>query len=360
MHRPASEPRAGFSLIELLVVITILGILAGLSYAVLSTAGAKARVNATKTTIDQINEVLQERYRKFNQDLTKQESERRRESAWGNILGDATAASSGALTVISLYNSGGNSPGTLTLDAAKALVRQDRYRGLFPQAGADLGGFDRNVSTAADNSPLYGNGTNGRLTSYVTKHGAALSDFTTSPEAESSELLYFIIVEGADGVASDILNNIPPKHVGDSDGDGLPEFLDDWGHPLRFYNAPTSMYADTSVATALFPGFSQSGKDPLDNGAAIGSFSNANDVDYFTGPYNLNFSAGAVTGLPFESAYHQRGVNFTPLIVSMGPDEDLGLYEPNDTTTATSRLGGVRDAGAATDNITNIQPAGGQ
>ena len=86
-----------------------------------------------------------------------------------------------------------------------------------------------------------------------------------------SEMLYAILVEGL-GPLGSVFNrdDFTDREVQDTDGDGLPEFVDAWGEPLQFYRWP--IYYGTAaglvrLADRLHPynGFSQTRQqDPLD------------------------------------------------------------------------------------------------
>ena len=54
-----------------------------------------------------------------------------------------------------------------------------------------------------------------------------------------SEMLYAILVEGRGPFGSSFnRDDFTDKEVRDTDGDGLPEFIDAWGQPLQFYRWP--------------------------------------------------------------------------------------------------------------------------
>jgi prepilin-type N-terminal cleavage/methylation domain-containing protein len=55
-----------------------------------------------------------------------------------------------------------------------------------------------------------------------------------------SEMLYALLVEGR-GPLGSVFNreDFTPRDIQDTDGDGLPEFVDAWGEPLQFYRWPT-------------------------------------------------------------------------------------------------------------------------
>jgi len=61
------------------------------------------------------------------------------------------------------------------------------------------------------------------------------------PATESSECLYLILSEPRLGPS--MVESIPERFIQDTDGDGLLEFVDAWGQPLRYYRWPTDYYA---------------------------------------------------------------------------------------------------------------------
>ena len=49
---------------------------------------------------------------------------------------------------------------------------------------------------------------------------------------QTAECLYMIVTRGLDD--PDVMEQFSPDEIGDVDGDGLPEFLDGWGNPIKF------------------------------------------------------------------------------------------------------------------------------
>jgi prepilin-type N-terminal cleavage/methylation domain-containing protein len=64
-HTRSTLPRAAFSLVEILIVLAIMGILAGLAFALLGQTGQIARDAATKSGIQFIQSALDDRIRGF-------------------------------------------------------------------------------------------------------------------------------------------------------------------------------------------------------------------------------------------------------------------------------------------------------
>ena len=61
-----------------------------------------------------------------------------------------------------------------------------------------------------------------------------------------SEMLYAILVEGVGPLGSAFnRDDFTDREVQDTDGDGLPEFVDAWGQPLQFFRWPLLYHTDT-------------------------------------------------------------------------------------------------------------------
>ncbi len=355
----ARRSRSGFTMIELLTVVTIIAILVGISYVVLADSLVKARVEATRATIRQLDSALQERIDGFNRINFRPQAQQ--------------------LQI--LYAAGGNTPPTISVELAELMIRKDRYRAAFPQREEDLYGFNcADDGGTGDDAPL------------LAIWDARVNVSNHQPETESSELLYLMLTEGGSfGLPSIGVDRFTTRHIGDTDNDGVPEFLDDWGRPLRFYNWTTRLIRSSSVSGApdinrsffiatvgsLMPDVIEPpsatlsstaynhplNQDPDDPTGGFAASMSATGV--FTSTFDLvDPISGALftTGQPFnEVNYHTLDTYHIPLILSAGPDEELGLNEP--TATGAARLAlplatGPTDTDALDplyDNITNRQ-----
>jgi prepilin-type N-terminal cleavage/methylation domain-containing protein len=92
-----------------------------------------------------------------------------------------------------------------------------------------------------------------------------------------SEMLYAVLVEGQGPLGSSFSpDDFTPREVADTDGDGLPEFIDAWGEPLQFYRWPIFYSSDLQRG---FPKLDTVGpyygmydvreQDPLDPGLSL-------------------------------------------------------------------------------------------
>lgn len=332
-------------MVELLIVLTIIGILFSISFVVYGAAVESARVEATRTTIRQLDSALQERLDAFQRINLKSQAQ---------------------VFKLRYEAVGTNSPATIPpqFDAiAEIIVRKDRFKAAFPQREEDLYGLD-GAPGGGDDAPLL---------AYWTPSGSH------TPETESSELLYLALTKGSVfGQSSLGIDRINANHIADTDDDGLLEFVDEWGAPLRFYGWTTSLVRpggnlaniDLDVfrasAAVLMPGAPSPSANPLsattysdllnqDSDDPTGALSDAmNSNGYFTGPFDLQ---GIGTCVPFdENFYHALDTYSLPLIVSAGGDGKLGLNEP--TATGADRLARpiAANLDLLYDNVTNQQP----
>jgi hypothetical protein len=145
--------------------------------------------------------------------------------------------------------------------------------------------------------------------------------------------------------------------VGDTDGDGLPEFIDAWGEPLQFYRWPILYRSDLQKGLSRLPGTGQYAntiepreQNPLDPNQQLVApawWSNrANLVPGGSAPlsagaveFQRHFhllldprTRGVTAGLPNAtfwdrgSTYYQRRAYSSKfLIVSSGPDREPGI-----------------------------------
>ena len=122
----------------------------------------------------------------------------------------------------------------------------------------------------------------------------------------AAELLYMIVMSDPD--AAEMFS---PREIGDYDGDGLPEFHDGWGRPIRFLRWPAGFVGDDHADSDLhprrrFPPYASGeppDNDPFDPRNLIGS----------SAPfplYPLIYSAGA-SGIYDINVGTQNGDAFT-------------------------------------------------
>jgi prepilin-type N-terminal cleavage/methylation domain-containing protein len=202
---------SGFTLIELLVTITIIGILAGMTFGVMQVARETACEAATKATIVKLNNIIMHRYESYltrrvpisTTGLTPKQAAEVRLTAlrelmrmemperWSDIYDPAVASSKPVKPDID---------GSVTVqDVAKSVSRS------LPRSAL---------------SKLYAK-------RYI---NIKMSQDDISPDYVGAECLYMIVSLGS----PEAMEQFHPSEIGDVDNDGLPEFLDGWGHPIMF------------------------------------------------------------------------------------------------------------------------------
>ncbi len=350
------------------MVVAIISLLMTLSVVVMSGFADTARVEATSATIQKIQKMMDQRVEAF-------------ERAFRGSRKDA------AMNLIRMHLSDPNGDGdqsdgifgvsdpVVEILAKKALFRfefpqrfEDRTLVAFGDSASSIPRLTTNVyfnvlaptvraemglpdTTALDDPAI------------VTQAGVKFASHTSSLETESSELLYFALIKsgnyGASSVDSDLFTN---QEVTDQDGDGLPEFVDAWGQPLRFYRWPTRLI-DIDAPNPFQPNLANL-SDPTDTrsilpaeraianivmkGLPPAPFALPNggvprdalltDPDDPVGRLyaeleKLNGSNGTgVLATEYnEIKYHTPDTFHAPLIMSAGADGKLGLFEPSDT-----------------------------
>jgi prepilin-type N-terminal cleavage/methylation domain-containing protein len=118
----------------------------------------------------------------------------------------------------------------------------------------------------------------------------------------NAELL-FLIVEGSDLNGSSATELFGKSEVGDTDNDGLNEFIDAFGNPIRWIRWPSG----AEGATRYYP-------DMLNPAIVSGTTLLVNSEPYD----RLGSDPGWGTSLP-------PGAGLSPLVISAGPDEKFGI-----------------------------------
>ncbi len=400
-HKHSAIPRSGFTLLELLMVVAIISILMSMVFFTMNGLTENAEQEATTATIAKVNRLLEQRMEAFDRAFK------------GSRRDTYIRATVGLLTAIDGRFDHFNQHPEQAPASVKLLARKAAFRFEFPQRMAELmltAGDDANSNGLPDaveqkiavpnaratlvmqniaNNVLPVEPTTGQIQSLVDSrwnlHKNAVS--AGADQSESSELLYYtLVVSGTFGSSSVDADQFSAFEVKDTDEDGLPEFVDAWGQPLRFYRWPTRLI-DPTAPNPFSPDFSDP-NDPTDADLTPmdddGNSLTFEDTDALreivpqerlyagflikglpTVPVPLPGPSGTLTtqrdmllvdpddpvGLLYgfiedpqykgmgidltlefnEAKYHTPDTYHVPLIVSAGPDGYLGLREPNDT-----------------------------
>jgi prepilin-type N-terminal cleavage/methylation domain-containing protein len=291
--------RRGVTLIELLVVILIISLLAGLVLGVAAVAGETARVQHSRHVVERLHTLLTDYYGTFKTRRVRLNPTTEADIRPGAQRNGFSGAKLGAaLAEARLY-------------AMREMMLMD-----VPDRWSDviLERVDDYSASAPVLAPIYLEGRTELSNVYLRRFRQIfgrtneLTGAVNTPEEirrnQGAECLYMVItLATGDGEARTLFGE---NSIGDSDGDGAPEFLDGWKHPINFLR--------------WAPGFDsqiQLNANTLINmGQSAASTAIAKDHD----PFDL-FRAD------------QKAFRLVPLIYSPGRDEDSGIIAAPDYVT---------------------------
>lgn len=404
-HLPKHDTRLGFTLIELLMVMAIIATLMSMSVVVMLGFMDQAEEEATSATLQKLARLIEQRSEAIDRAFSGVR-EQRTIQATHALLADPNLDSDRSDGIFGVREE------AVRILAKKAMVRFEmpqrfEERLLFGDAAITVPLMPesiylsiaapraRNSLGLALTTPL----TNSAIDAEVTSRWA-----NNRAETESSELLYFcLIASGSFGATSVDADRFTDAEIQDTDNDGLPEFVDAWGAPLRFYRWPTRLVdwdppipfqpvlldpndptdvvvtVDTdndgipdttigqrtvtqderNVANILLKGLPPA-PSMLPNGALPRDLLLTDPDDPIGTLYSELERLNGANGNPLfamqfnEALFHTPDTFHAPLVVSAGLDGNLGLLEPNDTV----NLGNLATYNADLDgNGTAGQPA---
>lgn len=278
--------RAGFSLIEMLMVIGIIIFLIAISVTVIGNIVGSSRVKATRATVRKVNELLMHRADSFQRWL--QDS---------GELDTQNLELSGALA-----EAGGDEA------LARVLRTKQLFRDHFPQTNQEA-------------ATVFGTDAN-------------TDNIDPDPATISAEMLHMFLTAGESFGVELADTEFNASEVADVDEDGLTEVVDSWGNPLRFYRWPTRLIRPADEGSEQAP------THPISLNIAVAellvaALPSEDTTDVSTNPltHDPDDPLGLTTSLDsaeFEPNYHTRDTWHAPLVVSAGGDGDLGLFEPNE------------------------------
>jgi prepilin-type N-terminal cleavage/methylation domain-containing protein len=307
--------RSGVTLIELLIVILIISILAALVLGVAAVAGETARQSQSRHIVERLHTLLIEHWDTYKTRRVKLRASDPTATPKNGIEDQITvafpnnpASKNQALAEARLY----------AMREMMLMEVPDRWSDvLLNDVGTGPPGQNdsdpsapRSVDLTNPPQPLYLSGRTELSKIYLRRY-AALADpnykntitgvANTAGDIkrnQGAECLYMIVTLACgDGEARTMFGE---HSIGDTDGDGAPEFLDGWGHPINFLR--------------WAPGF--------DSQIEL----NANDLGAADTSNNGWVTAAAKDHDPFD-LFRRDPLAFrlVPLIYSPGRDESSGL-----------------------------------
>jgi prepilin-type N-terminal cleavage/methylation domain-containing protein len=298
---PRPSPR-GLTLVELLIVILIIGILAGLILGVAAVAAETAREAQTRHTVARLHNLLMEHYNTYKSRRVRLRPQ--------------------VETAINGLNRTSSERGQLLAEARLYALREmmllevpDRWSDvLLREVPTSPTGFpDARLPVYLDSAGSAASRNLGLADVYLRRydqmtraHNAFTGVTNTADEImanQGAECLYMIItLATGDGEARRLFGE---SSVGDTDGDGAPEFLDGWDHPISFLRWAPGFDSQIQINANVL------GNPPTEVG---------NNTEWE--------SAARGDHDPFDVfRVDPAAFRLVPLIYSAGRDEELGLWD---------------------------------
>ena len=217
-HRSRTAgPRGAFTLIELLIVVTIISILLGLSIGVTLSFVTSAREAATRTTLAKIDVELGRRLAAL-----RREQDRMGVSNPLVLKGQAMEAFPGYVAATA------GPDGTLGTADDVLLTEVHDVLGNVPFPGVVTARPDRQYGRAGQSNLL--------------PRGVFAANGYAEDRTASAEALFLLLSAGSTFGTSDPGGDLlTESELADTDNDGLREVVDGFGNPLRFYRTPTRL-----------------------------------------------------------------------------------------------------------------------
>ena len=342
--------RAGFTLVELLVTVAIIAILAGVGLSTLFLAQEAAREDRTRMLISKLH----------NQLMIRWESYQTRRLPLQISVGKYRAQKGSAPNQLDVATHYGANGETAEQFAWRLLwARRELMRFELPDRYSDIWNFE----TDSVRLPKYLIGISGedsmphrrylqriaRLRGVAPTSPAMSSIMSSiSDENSSAECLYLIVTTGMEVDASG-KKIFDERHVGDEDEDGMPEFVDGWGEPIRWIRWPAGFVSDLQprvpdtqnvVPNALLTRNPDANHDAFDPRQIDDAWDEQSQMSIGKAGWIPDAPDGwpdlhpSITALPDpanelpdpQNAPAERGYRLFPLIYSGGPDRVPGLY----------------------------------
>lgn len=314
--RSAIEQRHGaraFTLVELLVTLVIVSILASLTLAGLAGARNRSKIGKTASTIRKINDLIQPLYDAYTDrrvDVSDLVSDRPTNTDCPGCYAGSNPIAVKAAAWRNLYAK----RQLMAYELPDSLLEMRTERELDLSVPPDLPIRVRNSASVRRMARTFTVGTG---TSQAAQDSRRQALANTMGSAES--LLLTILANAHQGDEMELFRE---NELGDTDGDGLREFLDGWQRPIFFIRWPSGF---ASYSAAMNPesqplaSLMTARPDPLD-------------------PYRVDANGG---------------FGLVPLIYSAGPDGST------DTGTQANGYGLFRVAGVRLDPYSPFNPNGG-
>ena len=300
--------RPAFTLTELLIVMLIISIMAGMTLAVVAGATNMAREQRTRAIIAKLDHLIMERYESYRTRAVPLTQTRRVTN-----IANPRAAAQDRLTGI------------------RELIRlemPDRISDLCNQTELNdlLNDNTLNAINRTDQAQLAMlNSVPSLAKSYKRNAIRMMGSGGWTVQYQGAECLYLIINSMTDG-DKNALDYFLPEEIGDTDEDGMKEILDAWGQPIEFLRwAPG--YVTDPWDTSRAPMVTTQVRPLLDG--------NGNKNNYMPDPFDPVKCDPRV--IPPDTNINNDPFALRPLVISGGRDKRIDIvfedYDPSNTST---------------------------
>ncbi len=298
----------GFTLTELMIVMAIISILAGLGFSAFAGATQLAREQRTGAMINKIDQLISERYEGYR----------------------TRAVPIKVSTTITTGLQGGRTAAMIRLNALRDLMRME-----LPDRKSDV------IDPPCDCAP-YASVVQMKIPSLLNSYrrqgssavGAANWPGNWTEQFQGAECLYLILSTMRDGDKS-ALDYFGSDEIGDVDEDGMNEILDGWGTPIHFLRWPAGYVEQTGPDGAWgVAGVDDDGLNGADDLGEAG-WPGSDDIVLTTqsrvyakapDPFDpVRVHAGSTSPTTLFGTTYTPGYALHPLIYSAGRDKQFDI-----------------------------------
>lgn len=221
--------RRAFTLIDLLVAMTIISVLAAMVFGALGAARGRARIDQTQRLVAKLNTIILAKYDSYR---TRRVPMDLRQYVWTYSPLNSSAPAQ--------YYDPAAAGWPHEIARARVNAIRDLMRLEMPDRWSDVIW----AGTPAERAnpalvPLVLPSPPSLTCRYNRIYNSSPADDNTKDEWGAAECLYMIVM-----AIPDAAEQFHESEIGDIDGDGLPEFHDGWGRPIRFIRWPAGFYWD--------------------------------------------------------------------------------------------------------------------